>query len=115
MAGRVQTGSSAAEGVLATTIYFPVAPSMAFDAGGNLYLSVMSAGRLGGFTNVIRRVDGITGRVQTVAGTGTAGNAGDYVPAGMAQLNNPHGLAFDSQHHLYVTDSRNSRIQKLAI
>jgi sugar lactone lactonase YvrE len=31
------------------------------------------------------------------------------------QFRLPHGLAFDSQHHLYVTDSRNSRIQKLAI
>lgn len=27
----------------------------------------------------------------------------------------PHGLAFDSQHFLYVADARNSRIQKLAI
>ncbi|MBI3860257.1 MAG: hypothetical protein HY290_00010 [Planctomycetia bacterium] len=27
----------------------------------------------------------------------------------------PHGLAFDSQHYLYVADARNSRIQKLAV
>lgn len=27
----------------------------------------------------------------------------------------PHGLAFDSQNHLYVCDSRNSRIQKIAV
>jgi DNA-binding beta-propeller fold protein YncE len=31
------------------------------------------------------------------------------------QFKRPHGLAVDSQQHLYVTDSRNSRIQKLAI
>jgi sugar lactone lactonase YvrE len=31
------------------------------------------------------------------------------------QFHLPHGLAFDSQHFLYVADARNSRIQKLAI
>ncbi len=31
------------------------------------------------------------------------------------QFRLPHGLAFDSQHFLYVADARNSRIQKLAI
>ena len=31
------------------------------------------------------------------------------------QFKLPHGLAFDSQHYLYVADARNSRIQKLAI
>ncbi|WP_010582059.1 6-bladed beta-propeller [Schlesneria paludicola] len=31
------------------------------------------------------------------------------------QFRLPHGLAFDSQHFLYVADARNSRIQKLSI
>ncbi len=31
------------------------------------------------------------------------------------QFRTPHGLAFDSQQNLYVLDSRNSRVQKLAI
>jgi DNA-binding beta-propeller fold protein YncE len=31
------------------------------------------------------------------------------------QFQLPHGLAFDSKHHLYVADARNSRIQKLAV
>ena len=31
------------------------------------------------------------------------------------QFRLPHGLAFDSQHFLYIADARNSRIQKLAI
>jgi DNA-binding beta-propeller fold protein YncE len=31
------------------------------------------------------------------------------------QFRTPHGLAFDSQDYLYVADSQNSRIQKLAI
>jgi sugar lactone lactonase YvrE len=33
----------------------------------------------------------------------------------LGQFRLPHGLAFDSQQHLYVADSRNSRIQKLAV
>ena len=31
------------------------------------------------------------------------------------QFHTPHGLAFDSQRHLYVVDSLNSRIQKLKV
>lgn len=31
------------------------------------------------------------------------------------QFHLPHGLAFDREHHLYIADARNSRIQKLAI
>jgi DNA-binding beta-propeller fold protein YncE len=38
---------------------------------------------------------------------------GDGKEPGQFQL--PHGLAFDSQHHLYVADAHNSRIQKLSI
>ncbi len=35
--------------------------------------------------------------------------------AELGQFKTPHGLAFDSQGHLYVLDSRNSRVQKLAV
>jgi DNA-binding beta-propeller fold protein YncE len=38
---------------------------------------------------------------------------GEGTEPGQFQL--PHGLAFDSENYLYVADSRNSRIQKLAI
>jgi DNA-binding beta-propeller fold protein YncE len=38
---------------------------------------------------------------------------GDGTEPGQFRL--PHGLAFDSKHHLYVADARNFRIQKLAI
>jgi DNA-binding beta-propeller fold protein YncE len=42
---------------------------------------------------------------------GRLGGAGSE--PGQFQL--PHGLAFDSTHHLYIADARNSRIQKLAL
>lgn len=41
------------------------------------------------------------------------GLGGDGTEPG--QFRTPHGLAFDSRQHLYVVDSRNSRIQKLAL
>jgi uncharacterized protein (TIGR03437 family) len=49
--------------------------------------------------------------VTILAGTGTAGFAGDGGPAASAQLNAPSGLAVDSQGNLYIADTGNSRIR----
>jgi sugar lactone lactonase YvrE len=45
---------------------------------------------------------------QYVRGIGGEGSA-------TGEFRLPHGIAFDSQGHLYVADARNSRIQKLAV
>jgi sugar lactone lactonase YvrE len=54
------------------------------------------------------RVQQFTARGQYLRGLGGEGSE-------PGQFRIPHGLAFDSQHYLYVADSRNSRIQKIAI
>jgi uncharacterized protein (TIGR03437 family) len=55
-----------------------------------------------------------SGILSTVAGTGLAGFGGDDGPGVQAQLNGPAGLALDRQGNLYIADSANSRVRRLA-
>src|SRR5829696_5789823 len=63
--------------------------------------------------NRVRKVDP-TGHITTVAGTGSAGFSGDGGPATAATLRQPNGLALDTAGNLFVSDSGNSRVRKVA-
>lgn len=54
------------------------------------------------------------GKTSTVAGTGTAGFAGDDGPSASAQLNKPFGVAVDCVDTLYIADRDNNRIRRVA-
>jgi len=77
-----------------------------FDPAGN----VCWVERL---SHSIRKLDIKTGRISTLAGTGTPGYSGDGGPAVSAQLNEPHSLAFDRAGHLYIADVKNHRVRKI--
>lgn len=94
------------DGVNAATTSIEPA-SMALDASGNLYLAEYLANR-------IRRVDAQSGIITTIAGTGVAGFAGDGGPATQAQLNLPSGVAVDASGNVYISDTNNRRIRKVA-
>jgi uncharacterized protein (TIGR03437 family) len=51
--------------------------------------------------------------INTFAGIGTSGYAGDGGSASAAQFNLPCGLALDSSGNLYIGDSLNSRVRKI--
>jgi hypothetical protein len=53
------------------------------------------------------------GQVVAVAGDGVAGYSGDGGLAAFAELNEPTGLALDSQGNLYIADSANNVIRRV--
>lgn len=80
---------------------------LAFDADDNLYFADTSNQR-------VRRVDRITGVITTVAGNDVEGFTGDGGPAINAQFDSPRGLDFDPDGNLYVADTLNHRIRRIA-
>jgi sugar lactone lactonase YvrE len=77
-----------------------------FDAAGNLYIAERDS-------HVIRRVDGTSRIISTVAGTGVAGFSGDGGPGNTAQLRQPHSIVFDRDGTLLICDIGNHRIRRL--
>lgn len=76
------------------------------DSQGNIFIADANNHR-------IRKIDTNTGVISTIAGTGVAGALGDGGLATAAQLRNPHGIAFDSEGHIYIADALNHRIRKI--
>ena len=91
-----------------TSIIWP--DGLAVSKSGELYF---------GDGDRVRKV-GEDGRVQTVAGTGTAGFAGDGGPALLAKLRisaggspNLVGLAIDRQADVFIADTGNDRVREV--
>ncbi|MGE7383959.1 RICIN domain-containing protein [Streptomyces sp. NPDC004126] len=78
---------------------------MTVDGAGAVYFSDSNNHR-------VRRI-ATDGKISTVAGTGTAGFAGDNGPATAARLNLALGMVVDSTGTLYVSDHNNHRIRKI--
>lgn len=75
------------------------------DRAGTLYI----ADRL---NRRVRRVDGASGVITTLAGTGEAAFSGDGGPAEKAGLAEPNGLAFSpDEKRLYITDVADNRVR----
>ena len=109
-AGRITTvaGGSTFVGDGSPASSSSVAPwSATVDRAGNIYIADTGHHR-------IRRVDGVTGIISTVAGIGNATFAGDNGPATAASLNTPTGVAVDGAGNLYIADTSNHRIRKVA-
>jgi sugar lactone lactonase YvrE len=60
------------------------------------------------------KIDLATGSKSVVAGTGDQGFNGDGIDATLAQLDNPSGVAVDSNGALYIADTGNHAIRKIA-
>jgi sugar lactone lactonase YvrE len=97
--------NSPGDGGTAITALLTTAVGVAVDSSGNIYISE-------NYPGIIRQVD-TKGIITTIAGT-TEGFSGDGSAASKAQLLNPLGLTVDSSGNLYVADSVNLRIRKIA-
>jgi uncharacterized protein (TIGR03437 family) len=78
---------------------------LAVDSAGNLYIADTN-------NQCIRKV--ANGVITTVAGNGTPGYTGDNNPATSAQLYGPTAVAVDSAGNLYIADTNNQCIRKVA-
>lgn len=76
------------------------------DTHGNLYIADTLNHR-------VRQVDGTTGIISTIAGTGQAKFSGDGGPAISAALNEPVALALEQDRYLYIADQSNNRVRKI--
>jgi streptogramin lyase len=96
----------AGDGGLALQASLNMPHEIQFDRAGNLYIAERD-------NHVIRKVDGKTHVISTVAGTGVAGFTGDGGPAVRAQLRQPHSIVFDRDGTLLICDIGNQRIRRL--
>jgi hypothetical protein len=76
------------------------------DASGNVFIGDSGNQR-------IREITLATGIINTVAGTGVAGYAGDGGLASAAQVSGPRGLYMDPFGTLYITDRTDCAIRKI--
>ena len=75
-----------------------------FDVRGNMYIAERD-------NHVVRKVDGKTGVITTLAGSGVAGFSGDGGPAARAELRSPHSVVYDAPDRLFICDIGNHRIR----
>ena len=106
VAGQPGRFGFAGDGGPATEALLSIPSGVAVDMFGNLYIADHA-------NKVVRRVDP-KGIIETVAGNGTSGTGGDGGPAIEAQLTDPISVATDSRGNVYVADSWEHKVRRLA-
>ena len=106
VAGTGEAGNSG-DGGLATQATMREPYSLQVDSGNN---DIYIVDRL---SAVIRKVDGSTGIISTVAGTGEPGYSGDGGPGIQAMMIEPNDCFLDGRGGLLIADIQDQRIRKL--
>ena len=94
------------DGGAATSAQLDSPTGIAVDASNNVYIADTH-------NNRIREVLASTGVINTIAGTGVAGFAGDGAAATSALLNYPTAVAVDSAGNIYIADTNSHRIREI--
>ncbi len=103
----VAGNNSVGDGGPALAALFSQTEGIAVDNRGNIYVADAD-------NNRVRKIAS-DGTINTAAGNGMAGFAGDGGPARSAELNQPYGLAVDTAGNLYIADLGNARIRKVTV
>ena len=106
VAGTGEAGNSG-DGGLATQATMREPYSLQVDSGNN---DIYIVDRL---SAVIRKVDGSTGIISTVAGTGELGYSGDGGPGNQATMVEPNDCFLDGKGGLLIADIQDQRIRRL--
>ncbi|MBX3404140.1 MAG: hypothetical protein KF699_12080 [Phycisphaeraceae bacterium] len=99
-------GASLGDGGPASAAQLAAPQGVAVDASGNVFIADNTHFR-------IRRVDGATGIITTIAGTGTFGYSGDGGPGTAAMISGTIGIAVDGVGNVYFCDFSNNRIRRI--
>ncbi|HUD23383.1 MAG TPA: Ig-like domain repeat protein [Acidobacteriaceae bacterium] len=94
------------DGGAATSAQLDSPSGVAVDSSNNVYIADTH-------NNRVREVLASTGVINTIAGTGVAGFAGDGAAATAAVLNYPTAIAVDSAGNVYIADTNNHRIREI--
>jgi uncharacterized protein (TIGR03437 family) len=101
-----QTASFAGDGAAATSASLNEPLGVAVDAAGNIYIA-------DSFNSRIRMV--ANGTITTLAGNSFIGLSGDGGAATSATLNRPQGVAVDAAGNVYIADTDNHVVRKVAV
>jgi sugar lactone lactonase YvrE len=85
---------------------FGLIGGLAVDVSGNVFIVDEGNER-------IRRVDGTSGIITTIAGNGTADSKGDDGLAASAELSLPFGVTLDSRGNLFIASQGDNRIRSI--
>ena len=80
-------------------------PTGVYADNGNIYVADIGNGR-------IRKI-AASGNINTIAGNGIYGYAGDGGPATLASFKDPTGILADDSGNIYIADVFNNRIRKI--
>jgi sugar lactone lactonase YvrE/23S rRNA pseudoU1915 N3-methylase RlmH len=107
VAGNGSCGPPSGDGGIATDASINGTYKLAVDSRGNLYISDYQDG-------IIRKVDGITGIITTIAGqSGVHAHTDDGVPAISATLQRPQGLTVDGSGNLFFADQTDYTVRRI--
>jgi len=100
------TGGYNGDGIAAASARLNFPFNVTLDGSGSIYIADYN-------NNRIRKVDGSTQIITTVAGNGTAAYSGDGGQGTKAQLNEPSGVTFDNLGNLLIADSNNNVVRRM--
>jgi sugar lactone lactonase YvrE len=100
------TGGYNNDNILATNAELKNPNGVALDTNGNIYIADSG-------NNRIRKVFAVNSTIITIAGTGTGPYNGDGILATNATLQDPRGVAVDTNGNIYIAETGNNRIRKV--